>query len=87
CGLGGCGVPGGAGQGKRDGYMEDGTQRQGDAAAGLHQMRGEKPVSFRKVESTFSTSFPFASLAALTCFHSGSARKLAQFAVAASRLG
>jgi len=48
---------------------------------------GEKSVNVKNVDSDFSTSFPFASLAALTRTHSGSAWNAAQFAVAASRLG
>ena len=51
------------------------------------QSFGEKSVSLRKVESTFWTSLPLASLAVLTCIHSGSLWNAAQFAVAASRFG
>ena len=48
---------------------------------------GEKSVSSRYVESTFSTSFPFASDFSRTLFHSGSSWNDFQFAAAASRLG
>src|SRR2546426_5212365 len=46
-----------------------------------------KSVSARKVESTFSTSLPFASDLSLTLFHSGSSWKDFQLVAAASRLG
>src|SRR5260370_39492497 len=48
---------------------------------------GEKSVSVRKVESTFSTSLPLASDLSRTACHSGSSRKTCQLAVAASRRG
>ena len=49
--------------------------------------RGEKSVKVKKVDSIFSTSFPFASDFSRTLFHSGSSWKDFQLAVAASRLG
>jgi hypothetical protein len=37
--------------------------------------RGEKTVNVKKVESIFSTNFPFSSDFAFTLFHSGSSWK------------
>ena len=48
---------------------------------------GEKSVGSMKTESTCWTILPSASDAADTFFHSGSSRKAAQLALAASRLG
>src|SRR5213079_770810 len=48
---------------------------------------GEKSVMVIKVESTFSTIFPFASDLSRTLTQSGSLRNASQLAVAASRLG
>jgi len=48
---------------------------------------GEKSVRRRKVESTFSTSFPLASDVSRTRRHSGSSPKAFQLTAAASRLG
>ena len=63
------------------------------SASGLTKLRrpaygaGEKSVSAMKVESTFSTSFPFTSEASRTFCHSGSSLNAFQLLTAASRLG
>ena len=49
--------------------------------------KGEKSVGSMNTESTCWTILPLASDSAATFFHSGSLRKAAQFALAASRLG
>ncbi len=53
----------------------------------IQRKRGENSVYAMYVESTFSTSFPFASDFSFTLFHSGSSWNDFQFAAAASRLG